>query len=227
MLRKILAGVLFAAIPFAQAQDEIEEIIVVAQKKEQSLQEVPLAVSVVTSTTMERAQINDIIDLQSVVPSLRVTQLQTSANTNFLIRGFGNGANNPGIEPSVGVFIDGVFRSRSASALADLPNLERVEVLRGPQSTLFGKNASAGVINVVTKVADPAKMDGASGSVSVTAGDLSQILVKGDIMAPLSDSIGLGLSGYSHERDGYFKNLANGSDINNRSRWGVRGELSF
>lgn len=227
MLRKILAGVLFAAIPFAQAQDEIEEIIVVAQKKEQSLQEVPLAVSVVTSTTMERAQINDIIDLQSVVPSLRVTQLQTSANTNFLIRGFGNGANNPGIEPSVGVFIDGVFRSRSASALADLPNLERVEVLRGPQSTLFGKNASAGVINVVTKVADPAKMDGASGSVSVTAGDLSQMLVKGDIMAPLSDSIGLGLSGYSHERDGYFKNLANGSHINNRSRWGVRGELSF
>ena len=82
MLRKILAGVLFAAIPFAQAQDEIEEIIVVAQKKEQSLQEVPLAVSVVTSTTMERAQINDIIDLQSVVPSLRVNYRHQPTRTS-------------------------------------------------------------------------------------------------------------------------------------------------
>ena len=227
MLRKIVAGVLLAAVPFVQAQDVIEEIVVSAQKREQTLQELPVAVSVVSSATMDRAQINDIIDLQSVVPSLRVTQLQTSANTNFLIRGFGNGANNPGIEPSVGVFIDGVFRSRSASALADLPNLERVEVLRGPQSTLFGKNASAGVINVVTRIADPATMDGVSGSVSVTAGDLSQILVKADVMAPLSDTVGVGLSGYSHNRDGYFKNLANGSDINERARWGVRGELSF
>ena len=72
-----------------------------------------------------------------------MSQLQTSRNANFVIRGFGNGANNPGIEPSVGVFIDGVYRSRSASAISDLPRLERVEVLSGPQSTLFGKNASA------------------------------------------------------------------------------------
>jgi len=227
MLKRIIGFVLLAVVPFTFAQNVMEEIVVLAQKREQSLQEVPVAVSVVTSTTMDRAQINDIIDLQSVVPSLRVTQLQTSGNTNFLIRGFGNGANNPGIEPSVGVFVDGVYRSRSASALADLPNLERVEVLRGPQSTLFGKNASAGVINVVTSVADPATMDGPSGSLSFTAGDLSQILVRADVSAALSDSVGFSLSGYSHERDGYFRNLTNGSDLNERSRAGVRGELSF
>ena len=91
------------------------------------------------------------IDLQTAVPSLRVSQLQSSANTNFIIRGFGNGANNAGIEPSVGVFIDGVYRSRSAAQIGDLPNVERIEVLRGPQSTLFGKNASAGVISIVTQ----------------------------------------------------------------------------
>jgi outer membrane receptor protein involved in Fe transport len=143
----MLATAAVSGSAIAQEQQMmIEEIIVTATKREQTLQEVPVAVSVVSEQTMERAQVLDIKDLQTLVPSLRVTQLQTTGNTNFIIRGFGNGANNAGIEPSVGVFVDGVYRSRSASALADLPNLERVEVLRGPQSTLFGKNASAGVI---------------------------------------------------------------------------------
>ena len=117
---------------------QLEEIIVTASKREQTLQEVPIAVSVITGKELERAQINDVLDLQASIPSLRVVQLQNSGQVNFLIRGFGNGANNPGIEPSVGVFIDGVYRSRSGSALGDMPNVERIEVLRGPQSTLFG-----------------------------------------------------------------------------------------
>jgi hypothetical protein len=97
------------------------------------------------------AQIRDLIDLQSVVPSLKVAQFNAAGQTNFIIRGFGNGNGNDGIESSVGVFIDGVYRSRSASALDDLPEIERIEVLRGPQSTLFGKNVSAGAISIVTK----------------------------------------------------------------------------
>ena len=113
-----------ALIANAQESDMVlEEVVVMATKREQTLQEVSVAVSVVSADTIEKSQINDIIDLQTAVPSLRVTQLQSSGQTNFLIRGFGNGANNPGIEPSVGVFIDGVYRSRSASAIADLPNI--------------------------------------------------------------------------------------------------------
>ena len=108
--------------------------------------------SVTTAATIERAQVRDLLDLQTLVPSLKVGQGNSSANTNFIIRGFGNGANNIGIEPSVAVFIDGVYRSRSAAQIGDLPNIQRVEVLRGPQSTLFGKNASAGVISIVTEV---------------------------------------------------------------------------
>jgi outer membrane receptor protein involved in Fe transport len=153
---------------------------------------------------------------------LRVSQLQTSANATFLIRGFGNGANNAGVEPSVGVFIDGVYRSRSAASLADFPNLERIEVIKGPQSTLFGKNASAGVINVVT--AKPS-LDAYSGSASLTYGDYNHIVVKGDVTGPLSDTFAWSLSGSYNERDGYFTNLETGTKFNELNRWGVRGQL--
>ncbi len=216
------------AVP-AVAQDDqipefIEEIVVLATKREQTLQEVPVAVSVVSAETLDQAQVRDIKDLQSLVPSLRVNQLQTSGNTNFVIRGFGNGANNAGIEPSVGVFIDGVYRSRTASALNDMPKLERVEVLRGPQSTLFGKNASAGVINIVTAKPD---LLAHSGSATVTVGDDDMIVVKGDVTGPLSDSVGFSLSGSWNQRDGYFKNLETGELINEWDRWNVRGQLLF
>jgi len=127
----LLAGAACAlAMPsMALAQDEAadapepevgNEIIVTATKREQTLQETPISVSVTSGETIERAQIRDVLDLQTVVPSLRVSQLQTSSATTFIIRGFGNGDNNFGIEPSVGVFIDGVFRSRSAASLSDL-----------------------------------------------------------------------------------------------------------
>ena len=135
--KSIALAVLTGLAVTSTASAQIEEIVVTATKRASTLQEIPIAVSVTTADTMEKANILDINDLQSVVPSLRVSQLQNSTNTNFVIRGFGNGANNPGIEPSVGVFIDGVYRSRSAASISDLPKLERVEVLRGPQSTLF------------------------------------------------------------------------------------------
>jgi iron complex outermembrane receptor protein len=217
-----LLAVAFVSPIYAQESDIIEEVIVMATKREQTLAEVPLAVTVVDSRTIEQAQINDMIDLQGLVPSLRVTQLQTTGNTNFVIRGFGNGANNPGIEPSVGVFVDGVYRSRSASALADLPNLERIEVLRGPQSTLFGKNASAGVINIVTAAPN---MDAYSGNASLTYGNYNLWILKGDISGPISDTLGFSLAVSSNDRNGYFKNLETGTELNERNRWGVRGQL--
>jgi iron complex outermembrane receptor protein len=216
----------FVAMPvFAQQESDVaifEEITVLATKREQTLQEVPVAVAVVSADVMNEAQVLDIKDLQFLVPSLRVSQLQSSANATFLIRGFGNGANNAGVEPSVGVFVDGVYRSRSAASLADFPNLERIEVIKGPQSTLFGKNASAGVINVVT--AKPS-LDGYSGSAAFTYGDYDQIIVKGDINGPLTDTFGWSLSGSYNQRDGYFTNLETGTDFNELNRYGLRGQL--
>ncbi|MEM1401894.1 MAG: TonB-dependent receptor [Pseudomonadota bacterium] len=206
----------------AFAQGALEEVVVVATKREQTLQEVPVAVSVVSAESIERSQVLDIKDLQTLVPSLRVTQLQGSAQTNFIIRGFGNGANNAGIEPSVGVFLDGVYRSRVGSALADLPKLERVEVLRGPQSTLFGKNASAGVINVVTAKPD---LSGYSGSLGATLGNYDQRIIRGDVTGPLSDNLAFSLFGSVNQRDGYYDNLELGTSLNELDRWNLRGQL--
>ncbi|HWW56674.1 MAG TPA: TonB-dependent receptor [Sphingopyxis sp.] len=199
------------------------DIIVTASKRSQTLQDTPVAVSVTSAAQLEDAQIRDLIDLQTAVPSLRVSQLQSSANTNFIIRGFGNGANNAGIEPSVGVFIDGVYRSRSAAQIGDLPNVERIEVLRGPQSTLFGKNASAGVISIVTQ--KPQFEFG--GSAEVTYGNYDAITVKGDVTGPISDTIAFSIGGNYNRRDGYAQDLNLDTDVNDRNRWGVRGQLLF
>ena len=211
-----------AAAPVATAEDEAI-IIVTASKRAATLQDTPISVAVTTGAQIEQAQVRDLLDLQTLVPSLRVSQLQSSANTNFIIRGFGNGANNPGIEPSVGVFIDGVYRSRSAAQIGDLPNLERVEVLRGPQSTLFGKNASAGIISIVTRA--PQFEFGGSGEVSY--GNFNAIIARADVTGPISDTIAFSLAGNLNKRDGYATDLASGSEFNERDRWGLRGSLLF
>ncbi|MEO0368258.1 MAG: TonB-dependent receptor [Pseudomonadota bacterium] len=203
------------------ASAQIEEIVVTATKRASTLQEIPIAVTVTSAETIEQANILDINDLQSVVPSLRVSQLQSSVNTNFTIRGFGNGANNAGIEPSVGVFIDGVYRSRSAASISDLPKLERVEVLRGPQSTLFGKNASAGVISVVTAKPSGDKF----GQVSVTAGNFGALAAKGYYENAISDTAAFSVSASTNTRDGYVTNTVTGGDLNERDRQAFRAQL--
>jgi iron complex outermembrane recepter protein len=215
----------------AYAQDEAPQaeeaaadenvIIVTATKREQTLQDVPISVSVTSAETIERAQVRDLLDLQTLVPSLKVGQLQSSANTNFIIRGFGNGANNAGIEPSVGVFIDGVYRSRSAAQIGDLANIQRVEVLRGPQSTLFGKNASAGIISIVTK----APQFEFGGGAEISYGNFDALVVKANVTGPLSETLAVSLEGNYNKRDGYIDVVNLGTKSNDRNRWGVRGQI--
>jgi iron complex outermembrane receptor protein len=228
----LTAACLSLALPdFASAQETAaendddygNEIVVTATKREQTLQDVPVAVSVTTAETIERAHIRDIKDLATLVPSLRVGERQNSANTNFFIRGFGNGANNAGIEPSVGVFIDGVYRSRSAAQIADLPDVQRIEVLRGPQSTLFGKNASAGVISIVTQ--KPQFTFG--GNVEASYGNYDAMVFKGVVTGPVSDDLALSLAGSYNKRDGYNRDLGTGNRTNDRNRWFVRGQALF
>ena len=223
------AAAVAAAMPsVAHAQDEEPEagqgsnvIIVTASKREQTLQETPIAVSVTSGEVIEQAQIRDVLDLQTVTPSLRVSQLQSASSTTFIIRGFGNGDNNFGIEPSVGVFIDGVFRSRSAAALSDLNMIQRIEVLNGPQSTLFGKNASAGVISVVTK--EPQYEFG--GIVEASYGNFNAMVLRGEVTGPISENIAFSLDGSYNRRDGYATIVNLDEEISERNRWSARGQL--
>lgn len=207
-------------VPPAPEQNLGNEIVVTATKREQTLQDVPVAVTVTTAQTLERAQIRDIEDLQTVVPSLKVDTHSKAAETNFFIRGFGNGANNAGIEPSVGVFIDGVYRSRSAAQIQDFDDVERVEVLRGPQSTLFGKNASAGVVSITTQ----APKFTLGGSAEATYESYNGYALKAMVTGPVSQDLALSISAGIHNRGGYYHDAITGASVDNRNRWFVRGQ---
>lgn len=221
---------LLATSQIATAQDDsenkpaLEEIIVTATKREKSLQDVPIAVSAVSGAALERSAIRDIRDLQAMVPAMNVTQSAASYQTVLYIRGIGTSGFNPGLEPSVGVYVDGVYRSRTGSAIGDFLSLERAEVLRGPQSTLFGKNTSAGVLSLST--AKPSFEYG--GKLEATFGNFKQKIFKGTVTGPLiDDKLAVRLSGSTNNRDGFVTNLFDGSKVNDRNRFAMRAQLLY
>lgn len=226
-----VTSVLSSTVLHAQENDtvaqgdekDVERIMVTASKRLTGLQETPVAITVVSGQTLEQAKILDINDLQTLVPTLRVTPLQRSTNTNFAIRGFGNGVNNTGIEPSVGVFIDGVYRSRAAAQIGDLPRVQQIEVLSGPQSTLFGKNASAGVISVRTL--EPSY--DLEGKVELGLGNYNQQSAKGYITNGITETLAFSLSGGFSTRDGYTDSISGLGKINDKDRWNVRGQALY
>lgn len=138
-------------IPQDEEINTVDEIVVTAQRREQSLQDVPVVVTAISEQMLEDAGIRDIKDLQLLTPGLVVTSTTSEVVTTARIRGVGTVGDNPGLESSVGVTIDGVYRPRNGVGFNDLGEISRVEVLKGPQGTLFGRNTSAGVINVITE----------------------------------------------------------------------------
>jgi len=223
MLKKtLLLGSTLMMVAATPAMAQVDaEIIVTATKRQTTLQETPVAVSVTTAEVIEKARILDLKDLQSVVPTLRVSQLQNVANTSLSIRGFANGSNNIGLEPSVGLFIDGVYRSRAASQIGDLPILDRIEVLSGPQSTLFGKNASAGVVSIST--AKPSYET--TGYVEAGYGNFNLFTSKGYFSTGIADNAAISIGGGFQKRDGYGDITTLDEDINDLNRFNLRGQV--
>ncbi len=200
-------------------------IIITATRRASPLSDVPIAVSAVTSQALQNSGANDIRQLNQLAPSLLVVSTGTEANGVARIRGIGTVGDNPGLESSVAVFIDGVYRSRTGAGLTDLGEIERVEVLRGPQGTLFGRNSSAGLINIVSKA--PSFTLGGSGEISY--GNYDYWRVAGRVTGPISDTIAASLEGIWSRRDG-FLNIVDtaGSkvgDTNDRDRYFLRGQL--
>jgi len=201
------AGALLAALPAAtMAQDtgaaasDTTTVIVTAQKREQRLQDVPIVVTTLSAKLLQDAGVHDIKDMQILTPGLTVTSTQNETLTTARIRGVGTVGDNPGLESSVGVMIDGVYRPRNGVGFEDLGEIERIEVLKGPQGTLFGKNTSAGVINVITK--KPQFTFGADGE--ATFGNYGQQGYAVGITGPIAKDLVAGRLYVAHrEHDGY------------------------
>ena len=207
----------------AAAEAEPDEIIITAQGRRQVLQDVPIAVTSVTGTAMENSGASDIRQLNQLAPSLLVSSTGTEANGSARIRGIGTVGDNPGLESSVAVFIDGVYRSRSGIGLNELGEIDRVEVLRGPQGTLFGRNASAGLINILSK--RPSYEPQVFGEATIGNYDLRRIA--GGATGGFSDTVAARIDAVYVKRDGFYEDPANDTTVNNRNRFFTRGQLLF
>jgi iron complex outermembrane receptor protein len=223
------AAAALAAAPGDQSAPVLNEIVVTALKREQNLQSVPLSVSAVTSQTLKQAGVVDMRGISTLVPSLTVVQTVGPVNQSYRIRGIGSDANIPTFEPDVALFVDGVYMPRSGLGVDDLVDVERVEVLEGPQSTLYGKNATAGVINVVT--APPARK--LEGSIEASYSNLDSSLqapvgrVAGTVSGPITDWLRFRLTGVSYNQGDSYKNLDPGApNANDFNRYSLRGELA-
>lgn len=209
----------------------LEEVVVTAQKREQSLQDVPIAVSALTADALDEAGVQDIGDVSRQAPVLEVQSSVSPVMTNFRIRRVGNLGNIPTFEPAVGVFIDGAFRSRAIFAASELFDVERIEILRGPQSTLYGKNTTAGVIGVYTKrPADSFEWSGEATVGSIEgAQNAASTHFKGGVSGPFSDAVGgsLGFSYAAHDAVFGEALTTSGEEANDQHRYSARGQLEW
>jgi iron complex outermembrane receptor protein len=207
----------------APADDDManNEIIVTAQKREQNIQDVPVAVSVISGAALEAQGGINIENAQYLVPSLNFRKSGSALNQSLYLRGVGTTTFSIGGEPSVGTVLDGVVLARSGEAFSDLVDIERIEVLRGPQGTLFGKNASAGVINIVSR--RPSDTFGASVEGGFFFGNGQEYRVRGGVDAPLSEKIGARVTGFYSKWDGNIQNETLGRRVNGYERYGFRG----
>ena len=201
----------------------LEEVIVTATKREASMQDVSVAVTALTDSAIKEAQITSAEDLTRLVPSLNLQKGTNARQSSFVIRGIGTQSFSSAVEPSVSTMVDGVVMGRSGQAFMQLLDIQRVEVLRGPQGTLFGKNATAGVVHIITK--EPTEEH----SGELMAGVVEEGEYRGgfSIAGPLSDTLGYRLTATGGSMDDYVDNAFDGGQLNGSNDWTVRGKLRW
>jgi iron complex outermembrane recepter protein len=229
-------GVSAAAIWSPAFAQEEEEIVITATRRATALQDVPIAVTPVTAAMIENSGIRDVQDLTSVAPSLQFNVSESEASSTARLRGVGTQGSNPGLESAVGIFVDGVYRARNGVALSDLGDVQQIEVLRGPQGTLFGRNTSAGLITITTRSPD---LNEFSARGEATYGDYNETRVAAGVNIPLvEDVIALSFFGSMSDRDGFMDSNVDGpnpllaanrvnegsGDTNTRGAYNLRGQ---
>jgi len=215
---------LCAAVAQANTDFAIEEVVVTAQKRAQSLVDVPASVQALTGSDLENAGIHNVEDLTALSPSLALQDSMTPWQKSVYIRGVGTNVNSITVEPSVSAVLDGVVLARQGQFFAELADIERIEVLRGPQSTLFGKNASAGVLSIVTKKPN---LDETEGLVDFSYNEFNELKVKGTYSAPINESMAYRLSGnFKDGGDSPIENVnPEGPSLDGGEAYALRGKL--
>lgn len=206
----------------AANSSQLETVTVTTRRREESSQDVPTPMSVVSGQNLETQRVYRIQDLQQLVPSVNVAYMH-ARQSSVSIRGLGNNPASDGLEGSVGLYIDNVYLGRPGMAVFDLMDIEQLEVLRGPQGTLFGKNTTAGVINISTR----APTFTPERSIETSVGEDGYFQTKGTISGPLNDQLAGRFSAYRTRSDGDIKNEYDGHDLNGGSREGFRAQLLF
>lgn len=205
----LLAGLAQAQTAPPGPPSMMEEIIVTAEKRAASLQDTPVAVTAFSQQGLDRQQVTDLRSIVSLVPGLQIGQSSNQAAVDVAIRGIVSTNRSEVGDPAVAFHVDGVYSPRPQGATALLYDVERVEVLRGPQGTLFGRNANAGVVNVVTAKPDPSDQ---SGSIDLTAGNYDLFRMKGHLNLPITDNLAIRAAGYMEQREGFI-DFAPGSQV--------------
>lgn len=212
-------------LPARQAPAALEEIIVTAQRREESIQDTPISIAALSKEQLEIAGINGLGDIGANVPSLQIEPFPTSnATLRFYIRGMGIIDAQVTQDPAVGVYADGVYIARSTGMAFDVADLERIEVLRGPQGTLYGRNTTGGAINLVTRKPN---VDATTFEQSLKFGDRQRLQSRSVMNVPLSDALAVKLALVASQVDGYVDNTGPGGDYGDRNNLSGRFDLRW
>jgi len=215
----------FAQTSTGEAEGRVlEEIVVVAQKRKQNVQEIPVTVTAMNADAIRESGILTIEKLTELSPSVSFDSAQSFQNSSLKIRGIGTFGNTRSFEGAVGIFVDGVYRPRSGMALSDLLDIDRIEILRGPQGTLFGKNTVAGAIALQSTRPDP---DVRSGEAELRAGNLDSRYFKASFNTPVGDTAAIRVAGIYNKRDGIFTSPDNGDKYNEIDRYGLKAQFLY
>lgn len=202
----------------------LESIVVTAQKRAEDVQDVPIAITALSSSTLEKQRVTDVTSLDNLVPGLRIAAADAAANPKIFIRGAGLNDFNPTSSSGVGLYADGVYIGSPLAQFSTFYDLDRVEVLRGPQGTLYGRNTTGGAINVISK----RPTFSPEGYASIEAGNFGSVELNAAYGGPIvGDKLAFRIAGQYAEDDGYSTNAVTGNKVNNAERYAVRGSLLY